>query len=81
MLRALWACERCAVNYYTITIQTEKEKPMGIVYCPIIHSRACAVFGNSSNQFLPVSALLALLLKITRLVAPTLPNSAKCFCF
>ena len=45
------------------------------------HNVASAIISQSINQFLPVSALLALLLKITRLVPPTFPNSAKCFCF
>jgi hypothetical protein len=35
VIRALMACPRCAVRYYTIMIQTKKEKPMGMCISPV----------------------------------------------
>lgn len=70
---------------YNYDTNEKKKTPQGYmcIASPIIIAvRAFAMSAISSiNQFLPVSAPLALLLKITRLVAPTFPSSAKCFCF
>lgn len=64
------------------------EKRKETVLLPSFHppqkvpSETIVCLNGNRHQFLPVSVLLGLLLKITRRVPPTLPNSAKGFgCF